>query len=40
MHGATIAGHALVYHQKALREQEFAYRGRLFGRPIGAPAQG
>jgi hypothetical protein len=40
MHGATISGDALGYYQKALREQEFAYRGELFGRPIGAPAQG
>jgi flavorubredoxin len=36
MHGATIAGEALPYYTKALLEQEFAYRGRLFGRSIPA----
>jgi flavorubredoxin len=35
MHGATIAGEALPYYTTALREQEFAYDGTLFGRPIG-----
>jgi hypothetical protein len=37
MHGATIAGVALVYYTKALLEEQFAYRGDLFGRSI--PAQ-
>lgn len=36
MHGATVAGEALPYYTKALLEQEFAYRGRLFGRSIPA----
>ncbi len=39
MHGATIAGEALPYYTKALLEEEFGYRGQLFGRPIpGEPA--
>ncbi len=36
MHGATIAGEALPYYTKALREQEFAYRGLLLDRPVKA----
>ena len=35
MHGATITGEALPYYTDALLTQEFAYRGELFGRPIG-----
>jgi flavorubredoxin len=35
MHGATITGDALPGYSKALLEEEFAYRGMLFGRPIG-----
>jgi flavorubredoxin len=35
MHGATIARAALPRYSRALQEQEFAYRGVLFGRPIG-----
>lgn len=38
MHGATIVGEALGYYTRALLEEEFAYRGRLFGRPIPAEA--
>lgn len=38
MHGATITGEALPYYTDALLTQEFAYRGELFGRPIGDPA--
>jgi flavorubredoxin len=36
MHGATIAGDALPTYTRALLQSEFAYRGVLFGRPIGA----
>jgi flavorubredoxin len=36
MHGATIAGEALPYYTKALLEDEFGYRGQLFGRSIPA----
>ena len=35
MHGATITGEALPYYTDALLTREFAYRGELFGRPIG-----
>jgi flavorubredoxin len=38
MHGATIKGEALPYYTTALREHEFAYRGLLLGREVGAPA--
>jgi flavorubredoxin len=36
MHGATITGDALRYYTQALLEEQFAYRGVLFGRAIGA----
>jgi hypothetical protein len=36
MHGPTIAGEALPYYTRALLEEQFAYRGELFGRPIPA----
>jgi flavorubredoxin len=39
MHGGTIAGEALPYFTKALRENEFAYRGMLLGREVGATAE-
>ncbi len=35
MHGATITGDALAHYSQALLEERFAYRGLLFGRPIG-----
>jgi len=35
MHGATITGDALAHYARALRDEPFAYRGVLFGRPIG-----
>jgi flavorubredoxin len=35
MHGATIPGEALHYYTQALLEEDFAYRGVLFGRAIG-----
>jgi flavorubredoxin len=38
MHGGTIAGDALPYFTRALREHEFAYRGLLLGREVGAEA--
>jgi flavorubredoxin len=37
MHGATISGDALAPYSRALLEEPFAYRGVLFGRPIGPP---
>ena len=40
MHGATIKGEALDYYTTALREHEFAYRGLLLGRELGAPSLG
>jgi flavorubredoxin len=36
MHGATITGDALQHYTHALLDERFAYRGRLFGRAIGA----
>jgi flavorubredoxin len=38
MHGGTIKGESLHYFTTALREQDFAYRGVLLGREVGAPA--
>jgi len=38
MHGASLPGEALAQYSRALLEEEFAYRGVLFGRPIGTPA--
>jgi flavorubredoxin len=35
MHGATITGAALSHYTQALLEEQFAYRGLLFGRTIG-----
>ena len=32
MHGGTIAGEAIPYYTRALREQPFAYQGMLLGR--------
>jgi flavorubredoxin len=34
MHGATITGDALARYSQALLDEQFAYRGVLFGRPI------
>jgi flavorubredoxin len=36
MHGASIAGEALPRYTRALLEEQFAYRGELFGRRIPA----
>ena len=36
MHGATITGEALAHYSDALLDEQFAYRGVLFGRTIGA----
>ena len=38
MHGSTITGAALAHYSQALLEERFAYRGVLFGRPIGTQA--
>ena len=38
MHGGTITGDALHYYTTALREHDFAYRGLLLGREVGAGA--
>jgi len=38
MHGGTFKGESLHYFTNALREQDFAYRGVLLGREVGAPA--
>jgi hypothetical protein len=39
MHGGTITGDALPYYTTALREHDFAYRGLLLGREVGAGAE-
>jgi flavorubredoxin len=39
MHGGTIAGDSLPYFNRALREQDFAYRGVLLGRELGGVPQ-
>jgi flavorubredoxin len=38
MHGGTLTGEVLPAYNTALREHEFAYRGLLLGREVGAPA--
>ena len=38
MHGGTLTGDVLPYYAAALREHDFAYRGLLLGREVGAPA--
>jgi flavorubredoxin len=38
MHGGSLTGEALPDYNRALREHEFAYRGLLLGREVGAPA--
>lgn len=38
MHGSTITGDALSHYSQALLDEQFAYQGVLFGRPIGTPA--
>jgi flavorubredoxin len=38
MHGGTLTGDVLPAYNKALREHEFAYRGLLLGREVGATA--
>lgn len=38
MHGGTLTRGALPAYVSALRRQEFAYRGRLLGRELPAPA--
>jgi flavorubredoxin len=37
MHGGTLPRAALTPYMAALREQEFAYRGKLLGREIASP---
>jgi flavorubredoxin len=37
MHGGTLTGDVLPSYNRALREQDFAYRGLLLGREIAAP---
>ena len=37
MHGGSLTGDALHHFNRALRDHEFAYRGVLLGREVGAP---
>ncbi len=34
MHGGTLAGAAIPHYSRALREQPFAYEGKLLSREI------
>jgi flavorubredoxin len=38
MHGGTLTGEIFPRYSKALREERFAYQGKLVGRPIEEPA--
>jgi hypothetical protein len=38
MHGGTLTGDVLPAYNRALGEHEFAYRGLLLGREVGAAA--
>jgi flavorubredoxin len=39
MHGGSLTREALPYFVRALREEPFAYHGKLLGRPLEAPAR-
>jgi flavorubredoxin len=39
MHGGSLTRDALPYFVRALREEPFAYQGKLLGRPLEAPAR-
>jgi flavorubredoxin len=39
MHGGSLTREALPYFVRALREEPFAYQGKLLGRPLEAPAR-
>jgi flavorubredoxin len=39
MHGGSLTRESMPYYIKALREEPFAYEGRLLGREVGEPAQ-
>ena len=39
MHGGSLTRDAIPYYTQALREQPFAYDGRLFGRDVVAPEE-
>jgi flavorubredoxin len=38
MHGGTLTGEILPAYVRALREQPFAYQGKIIGRPLEEPA--
>jgi flavorubredoxin len=38
MHGGTLTGEILPRYARALREQPFAYEGKILGRPLEKPA--
>ena len=40
MHGGTLTGDVLPSYNRALREHDFAYRGLLLGREVGAAVAG
>jgi flavorubredoxin len=39
MHGGSLTREAFPYFVRALREEPFAYQGKLLGRPLEAPAR-
>jgi flavorubredoxin len=39
MHGGSLAREAIPYYTRALREQPFAYQGKLLGREVSQPAE-
>jgi flavorubredoxin len=39
MHGGSLTREALPYFVRALREEPFAYQGKLLGRPLEAPGR-
>jgi hypothetical protein len=38
MHGGSLTREALPHYVRALRERDFAFRGRLLGRELAPPA--
>jgi flavorubredoxin len=38
MHGGSLTREAFPHYVRALREEPFAYQGKLLGRPVGQPA--
>ena len=39
MHGGSLTRESIPYFIRALREEPFAYQGKLLGRPLEQPAK-